>query len=40
MSAKSSEDPHIPIAGATTRYQVLNEPNDPGKIELEIFYVD
>ena len=40
MSAKSSEDPHIPIAGATTRYQILNEPNDPGKIELEIFYVD
>lgn len=40
MSAKSSEDLHIPLAGATTRYQILNEPNDPGKIELEIFYVD
>ena len=40
MSAKSSENLHIPIAGATTRYQILNEPNDPGKIELEIFYVD
>lgn len=39
MSAKSSENQQIPIAGSTTRYQVLNEPNDPGKVELEIFYV-
>lgn len=40
MSSKFRTEPHIPIAGATKRYKVLNEPNDPGKLEIEIFYVD
>lgn len=40
FSAKFASEPHIPIAGASTRYQMLTAPNDPGLIEYEVFYVE
>jgi hypothetical protein len=40
FSAKFPSEPHIPIAGASTRYQVLTAPNDPNLIEYELFYVE
>lgn len=40
MSSKFRTEPHIPIAGATKRYKILNEPNDPSRIDLEIIYID
>jgi len=40
FSAKFAAEPHIPIAGASTRYQVLSAPNDPALTEYEIFYVE
>jgi len=40
FSAKFAAEPHIPIAGASTRYKVLTAPNDPALVEYEIFYVE
>ncbi|QKV18817.1 hypothetical protein [Oricola thermophila] len=40
FSAKFASEPHIPIAGASTRYKVLTAPNDPNLTEYEIFYVE
>ena len=40
MSSRFRTEPHIPIAGATTRYKLLNEPNDPTRIDLEIIYIE
>lgn len=39
FSAIAQIEPHIPIAGATRDTTRLNAPNDPSKLELEIFYV-
>lgn len=40
LSSKIHAEPHIPIAGATRNYNRLNEPNNPGKIDFEIVYLD
>ena len=40
MSTAFPVDPHIPTAGATRRYKILNEPDDPSLIDFEILYVD
>ena len=39
MSAREQLLPHIPIAGATTKYRLLNAANDPRRTDLEIVYV-
>ncbi|GAB4363565.1 MAG: hypothetical protein Kow0026_28190 [Oricola sp.] len=40
FSAKFPAEPHIPSAGASTRYKALTAPNDPNLIEYELFYVE